>query len=156
MQVDTLDRALVVLKRGQTFMQSKSMNADLQKIATGLKAIVQGTWVNSKQKAMVQSLLQSEDEDLSLQPQATTAACAAAVPNAAAESKAALVVSGSAARECDGQLEPQFEDSNGMFEPEGQQSLLSLSEHCNKKHRSGITTLHEAELCDTVLQRAAV
>merc|ERR1719407_68471 len=50
------------------------MNADLQKIATGLKAIVQGTWVNSKQKAMVQSLLQSEDEDLSLQPQATTAA----------------------------------------------------------------------------------
>ena len=98
MQVDTLDRALVVLKRGQTFMQSKSMSADLQKIATGLKSIVQATWVNAKQKAMVQSLLQSEDEDLSLQPQATTAACAAAVPNAAAESKAALVVSGSAAR----------------------------------------------------------
>ena len=72
--VDTLDRALVVLKRGQTFMQSKSMSADLQKIATGLKSIVQATWVNAKQKAMVQSLLQSEDEDLSLQPQATTAA----------------------------------------------------------------------------------
>merc|ERR1719421_115466 len=74
--VDTLDRALVVLKRGQTFMQSKSMSADLQKIATGLKSIVQATWVNAKQKAMVQSLLQSEDEDLSLQPQATTAAFA--------------------------------------------------------------------------------
>ena len=72
--MDTLDRALVVLKRGQTFMQSKSMNSDLQKIATGLKSIVQATWVNAKQKAMVQSLLQSEDEDLSLQPQATTAA----------------------------------------------------------------------------------
>ena len=75
MQVDTLDRALVVLKRGQTFMQSKSMSADLQKIATGLKSIIQATWVNAKQKAMVQSLLQSEDEDLSLQPQATVAAC---------------------------------------------------------------------------------
>merc|ERR1719399_1828118 len=50
------------------------MSADLQKIATGLKSIVQATWVNAKQKAMVQSLLQSEDEDLSLQPQATTAA----------------------------------------------------------------------------------
>merc|ERR1719506_1062789 len=72
--VDTLDRALVVLKRGQTFMQSKSMSADLQKIATGLKSIIQATWVNAKQKAMVRSLLQSEDEDLSLQPQASTAA----------------------------------------------------------------------------------
>merc|ERR1719504_432321 len=72
--VDTLDRALVVLKCGQTFMQSKSMSADLQKIATGLKSIIQATWVNAKQKAMVQSLLQSEDEDLSLQPQASTAA----------------------------------------------------------------------------------
>merc|ERR1719380_493047 len=50
------------------------MSSDLQKIATGLKAIVQGTWVNAKQKAMVQSLFQSENEDLSLQPQATTAA----------------------------------------------------------------------------------
>ena len=108
MQVDTLDRALVVLKRGQTFMQSKSMSADLQKIATGLKSIIQATWVNAKQKAMVQSLLQSEDEDLSLQPQASTAACAAALSNAAAESKAALVVSGSAARECYHRLGAQF------------------------------------------------
>merc|ERR1719454_1564550 len=55
-------------------MQSKSMSKDLQKIATGLKSIIQATWVNAKQKAMVQSLLQSEDEDLSLQPQASTAA----------------------------------------------------------------------------------
>ena len=103
MQVDTLDRALVVLKRGQTFMQSKSMSADLQKIATGLKSIVQATWVNAKQKAMVQSLLQSEDEDLSLQPQATTAACAAALSKTPAESRGMV---GGVGVCCSGALSP--------------------------------------------------
>ena len=116
MQVDTLDRALVVLKRGQTFMQSKSMSADLQKIATGLKSIIQATWVNAKQKAMVQSLLQSEDEDLSLQPQASTAACAAALSSTVAESKAWFVVSGSAARGCYRRLGAQVENTGGPFE----------------------------------------
>ena len=40
--------------------------------------IISATWVNSQQKSVVQSLLQSaeseDDEDLSLQPQATAAA----------------------------------------------------------------------------------
>ena len=45
-------------------------------MATSLATIVQATWVDSKEKSAVQALLQSQsqDEDLSLQPQATTAA----------------------------------------------------------------------------------
>jgi len=75
--IDTLDRAYTVLKRGQTsFLQSPSK--ELQALSAGLSEIVKASWVNSHQKAMLQSLLQSEssseDEDLSLQPQATTAA----------------------------------------------------------------------------------
>jgi chromosome segregation ATPase len=74
--VDSLSRATAVLSRGQTFLQS-SGKAELAKYTNGLKAIVQASWVNSKQKAVVQSLLQSTsedgDEDLALQPQATAA-----------------------------------------------------------------------------------
>jgi chromosome segregation ATPase len=72
--VDTLSRALVVLKRGQAFMQSKAQNADLQKLADGLSKVVAASWVTAKQKSVVQSLVQADDEDLSLQPQATAAA----------------------------------------------------------------------------------
>jgi len=74
--VDTVERAVIVLKRGQTFMQSKQGSQELKLLAASLSVIVQATWVDSHQKAAVQSLLQSEDgdEDLSLQPQATTAA----------------------------------------------------------------------------------
>ena len=75
--VDSLSRATAVLGRGQTFLQS-SGKAELAKYTNGLKAIVQASWVNSKQKAVVQSLIQSTsedgDEDLEMQPQATAAA----------------------------------------------------------------------------------
>merc|ERR1719161_2647628 len=71
--IDTLERAVIVLKRGQTFLQ-KGASKDLQLLATSLATIVQATWVDSKEKSAVQALLQSQDEDLSLQPQATTAA----------------------------------------------------------------------------------
>jgi len=74
--VDTLSRATVVLGRGQTFLQSDKSKEDLNKLAAGLQAIVQASWVNSAQKSVVQSLLQTQDgdEDLDLQPQATAAA----------------------------------------------------------------------------------
>merc|ERR1719482_2008352 len=71
--VDTLGRALVVLKRGQTgFMQTKSK--DLELLSSTLSKVVRAAWVSAKDKSKVQSLLQSEDEDLSLQPQATASA----------------------------------------------------------------------------------
>ena len=68
-----------VLSRGQfSFLQRGSNKADFQKLTDSLSKIISATWVNSQQKAVVQSLLQSQstedDEDLSLQPQATAAA----------------------------------------------------------------------------------
>merc|ERR1719473_546313 len=75
--VDTLSRAIIVLKRGQTsFLQRGSK--DLGMLTTALSKVIDATWVNSHQKAQVQSLIQSsteaDDEDLSLQPQATSQA----------------------------------------------------------------------------------
>merc|ERR1719473_1415160 len=72
--VDSLERALVVLKRGQTsFLQARDQDT-LKKMTMSLSKIIEANWVNSKDKAKVQSLLQSKseenDEDLSLQPQA--------------------------------------------------------------------------------------
>jgi chromosome segregation ATPase len=76
--VDTLSRAEAVLGRGQfSFLQQHGEK--LSALTAGLEKIIEATWVNSKQKAVVQSLLQSasaaseDDEDLSLQPQATAA-----------------------------------------------------------------------------------
>merc|ERR1719191_802498 len=76
--VDGLERALVVLKRGQTsFLQARDQDA-MKKMTMSLSKIIEANWVNSKDKAVVQSLLQSTstdgDEDLSLQPQASTSA----------------------------------------------------------------------------------
>jgi len=74
--IDTLSRAQVVLKRGQTSFLQKGGSADLSKLTLGLSKIIEASWVTSGQKARVQALLQSQDqdEDLSLAPQATTAA----------------------------------------------------------------------------------
>merc|ERR1719484_109100 len=74
--VDSLERALVVLKRGQTsFLQARDQDT-MKKMTMSLSKIIEANWVNSKDKAVVQSLLQStseaNDEDLSLQPQAKT------------------------------------------------------------------------------------
>merc|ERR1719473_840694 len=72
--VDGLERAMVVLKRGQmSFLQARDQDA-LTKMTMSLSKIIEANWVNKKDKAAVQSLLQSNseenDEDLSLQPQA--------------------------------------------------------------------------------------
>jgi chromosome segregation ATPase len=75
--VDSLERAIVVIGRGQTsFLQNHG--EDFKKLTAGLSKIVEASWVNAKDKAVVQSLLQStageDDEDLSLAPQASAAA----------------------------------------------------------------------------------
>merc|ERR1719399_2130029 len=71
--VDSLERALVVLKRGQTsFLQGRDQDT-MNKLTMSLSKIIEANWVNKEDKAAVQALLQSNsgDEDLSLQPQAT-------------------------------------------------------------------------------------
>merc|ERR1719460_460329 len=64
-------------RRGQFSFLQQHNATDLSNLAKGLSKIVEASWVNSKQKAVVQSLIQSSesegDEDLSLQPQATAA-----------------------------------------------------------------------------------
>jgi chromosome segregation ATPase len=80
--VDVLERAMIVLKRGQTaFLQGKGKQPDLGLLVSGLSKVVAAAWVNSDQRAAVQNLLlqhksstEEDDEDLSLQPQATVAA----------------------------------------------------------------------------------
>merc|ERR1719484_164037 len=68
--VDSLERALVVLKRGQTsFLQARDQDV-MNKLTMSLSKIIEANWVNKEDKAAVQALLQSSsgDEDLSLQP----------------------------------------------------------------------------------------
>merc|ERR1719473_2483385 len=81
--VDTLERAIVVLKRGQTsFLQRGAPPPqDLQLLLQSLSKVVSAAWVTSTQRAAVKALLmqgkeatEAEDEDLTLQPQATVAA----------------------------------------------------------------------------------
>jgi len=74
--IDGLERAIVVLKRGQTsFLQQRDRN-ELKELTAVFSKMIEANWVNKKDKAVVQSLLQSTetdgDEDLSLQPQAKT------------------------------------------------------------------------------------
>jgi len=76
--VDSLSRATSVLKKNLGFLQSGKAAQNLGLMASGLQKIVEASWVNAHQKAVLQSLLQASsgdsDEDLSLQPQATTEA----------------------------------------------------------------------------------
>jgi DNA repair exonuclease SbcCD ATPase subunit len=72
--IDGLERAIVVLKRGQTsFLQQRDRN-ELKELTAVFSKMIEANWVNKKDKAVVQSLLQSTDgdEDLSLNPQAKT------------------------------------------------------------------------------------
>jgi len=76
--VDSLDRAITVLKKNLSLMQTGKMANVLGAMASGLQKVVEASWINSHQKAMLQSLLQANagdsDEDLSLsaQPQGST------------------------------------------------------------------------------------
>merc|ERR1719453_1734057 len=73
---DSLERALVMLKRNMGFMQGKSHKKNMEELVTSLKTIVEASWISGDDKNKVQKLLQTEDsdEDLTLQPQATTSA----------------------------------------------------------------------------------
>merc|ERR1719484_108838 len=72
--VDGLERALVVLKRGQTSFSGARDKEAMDKLTMSLGKIIEANWVNAKDKASMQALLQARssegDEDLSLQPQA--------------------------------------------------------------------------------------
>merc|ERR1719453_2514266 len=76
--IDSLDRAIVVLKKNLGFMQTGRTAHVLDAMASGLKKVVEASWVNSHQKAVLQSLLQTSsedsDEDLEFQPQGKTVA----------------------------------------------------------------------------------
>merc|ERR1719353_2631522 len=71
---DSLERALVMLKRNMGFMQGKSHKKNMDDLVTSLRTIVDASWISTDEKAKVQQLLQTEDsdEDLTLQPQAAT------------------------------------------------------------------------------------
>merc|ERR1719238_755455 len=57
-------------------MQMKGNKKALEALAVSLKTVVEASWISSEEKAKVQQLLQTDDsdEDLTLQPQATTSA----------------------------------------------------------------------------------
>merc|ERR1719183_286771 len=71
--VDSLERAIMVLKKNLGFMQTGRTANILKAMAGGLKKVVEASWVNEHQKAVLQSLLQTNsedsDEDLEFQPQ---------------------------------------------------------------------------------------
>jgi chromosome segregation ATPase len=74
--VDSLSRATSVLKKNLGFLQSGRVAKNLGLLASGLSKVVEASWVTAHQKAVLQSLIQTQDqdEDLSFQPQATTQA----------------------------------------------------------------------------------
>jgi len=78
--VDSLERATSVLKKNLGLVQGGQTAKMLASVTAGLQKIVEASWVNAHQKKVIQSLLQSQDqesdEDFSLQPQATSAAYA--------------------------------------------------------------------------------
>merc|ERR1719281_731025 len=74
--MDSLERAVTVIKRGQvSFLQQRDRD-DFKKVTDGLSKIIEANWVSKQDKAAVQALLQAgssdTDEDLSLNPQAST------------------------------------------------------------------------------------
>jgi hypothetical protein len=75
--VDSLGRALIVLKRGQTFLQNKKgdkQHEEIAKLVTALGIISDAAWVSVQDKAKLQAFMQSEEEDGVDQPQATVSA----------------------------------------------------------------------------------
>merc|ERR1719487_1340894 len=75
---DSLERALVMLKRNMGFLQGKAHKQNMENVVSSLRTIVDASWISTEEKAKVQQLLQTEDSDedltLTAQPQATTSA----------------------------------------------------------------------------------
>jgi chromosome segregation ATPase len=76
--VDSLSRATSVLKKNLGLLQSGKASKELSMLTDGLSKIVEASWTTQHQKKVLQSLLQAssqdQDEDLELQPQATSSA----------------------------------------------------------------------------------
>jgi len=75
--MDSLTRAMSVIKSNLGLLQSSHAKAEISLMASSLSKVVEASWVTDKQRSVLQSLLQSQsedsDEDLSLAPQATAA-----------------------------------------------------------------------------------
>jgi len=69
--VDSLERSIMTLKNNLGLMQTGRVKKALGAMTSSLQKIVEASWVNAHQKAVLQSFLQTDDsdEDLSLQPQ---------------------------------------------------------------------------------------
>merc|ERR1719163_2220749 len=72
--VDSLSRALVVLKRGQTFLQNKESDEEIAKLVTALATISDASWVPEQDRPRLQEFLQAQEDDGATQPQATVSA----------------------------------------------------------------------------------
>jgi DNA repair exonuclease SbcCD ATPase subunit len=72
--VDSLSRALIVLKRGQNFLQHKDTHEEIAKLVTVLGTISEAEWVPQQDRPRLQEFLQSAEEDGATQPQATVSA----------------------------------------------------------------------------------
>ena len=59
--VDGLDRAIAVLKKNLSLLQSGNYANILGTVASSLKKVVEASWVNSHQKSVLTSLLQAND-----------------------------------------------------------------------------------------------
>jgi len=72
--VDSLERAMTVLKKNLGFLQNGRVSAALGASLSGLSKLVEASWVNDHQKSVLTNLLQSHDSDEDEQPQGTTVA----------------------------------------------------------------------------------
>merc|ERR1719502_1795781 len=72
--VDSLERALTVLKKNLGFLQNGRVSEALGASLSGLKKVVEASWVSAHQKSVLTSLMQSQDSDEDEQPQGTTVA----------------------------------------------------------------------------------
>merc|ERR1719359_2643598 len=160
--IDTLGRAIVVLKRGQAgFMQTKGGNKQLETLADTLSKIVSASWVTSDEKVKVQSLLQSQDqdEDLSLQPQATAAAYESkggGILDVLGDLKTKAEDSLSSARKTEMQASHAYEMLKSSLEMEMSQMNKRLGEATNQRSNTEETKhAATAELQETTASEAS-
>merc|ERR1719252_327419 len=72
--VDSLERAMTVLKKNLGFLQNGRVSEALGASLSGLRKVVEASWVNAHQKSVLTSLLQAHESDEDEQPQGTVVA----------------------------------------------------------------------------------
>merc|ERR1719274_191980 len=72
--VDSLERAMTVLKKNLGFLQNGRVSEALGASLSGLKKVVEASWVSAHQKSVLTSLLQARDGDEDEQPQGSVVA----------------------------------------------------------------------------------